>query len=103
MFLKLVERLAGKLMDQADAVVPLEQLCACASQQGNVYAIVVGIAMVQHNYRAPPGAKHAINFSDRFCRVGSVMQYAVRVDQIKTLVSKVEVLCVCRLKLTRQI
>src|SRR6267143_3930358 len=103
MFLEVVERLTGQLMDQAHSAVPLQQLRAGSTQQGNVYAIVIRIAMVQHNDRAPTRTKHSMNFSDCFCSIGRVMQNTMRIDQIKALIIKVEFLSVCCLKLAWQI
>src|SRR6266849_8339175 len=103
MFLELVERLAGKLMDQAHAAVPLEQLRAGSTQQGNVYAIVIRIAMVQHYDRAPTRTQYTMNFANGFCGIRRVVQHAVRIDQVKTFVRKVQILRIRCSKFSRKI
>src|SRR5882672_4536883 len=74
-----------------------------APQQRNVYAIVVRAAMVEHYYGASAWTQHAMNPLYRLRGLGRVMQNAVRVDQIKTLVGEVEVFSVCCLKLAGKI
>src|SRR6266550_1629244 len=103
MFPEVVERLTSERLDQAHATVPLKQLRAGSTQQGNVYAIVVRIAMVQHYDRVPIRPQYAMNFANSFCGIRRVMQYAVRIDQVKTFVRKIEILGICRLKVARKI
>src|SRR5882724_13188603 len=71
---------------------------SCAPQHGNVYAIVVRTAMVEHDYGSSSRPQHAMNFPNGLFSIGRVMQNSVRVDQIKALVGKVEAFSIRCLK-----
>src|SRR5258705_4917893 len=59
--------------------------------------------MVQHNYSASARTQHAMDFLYRFSSFRGVMQNAVRVNQIKTLVWERQVFSVGSLKCSRKV
>ena len=56
--------------------------------------------MIQHHDRAAAGFQHAMNLAHRGFNIRSVMQHAMRVDDVKRLISEVESLSIGHAKLT---
>src|ERR1700682_1284278 len=90
-------------MDQLQACIPPKQMHARAPQDSDVHSIVIRVAVIEHYNRAPPRSQHTMNLAYRAHRVGCVMQYAVRVDQIEGLVWEIQILGIGSTKLTPQI
>src|SRR6266516_1604626 len=59
--------------------------------------------MIEHNHSASAGTKHSMNFFYCLSRFRRVMQNPVGVNQIKTLIFKVEVLSISRFECSWQI
>src|SRR6267142_5541821 len=90
-------------MDQLDSRLPLQKLGPGAPQNRNIDSVVIRTAMIEHHYSAAPGTQHSMNFLDCFFSLRRVMQNAMGIDQVKTLVCEVEILSICRLKLSWKI
>src|SRR5437762_2940682 len=75
---------------------------AAASQHANVHAIVIRVAMIEHDDGASVWAQDSMNLPHSALGVGRVMQDAVGIDQIKSLVSKVELLGISGPETSRQ-
>ena len=82
-FAKAVFWFTSKQVNEFHAWFPLQQVHACAAKDGDVDPVVVGVPMVKHHDCLASGAQHAMDFTHRRCCVGCVMEYAVRVDQVK--------------------
>src|SRR6266850_1421146 len=100
MLTKRIYRFAGNSMDQFESWLPLEQPRARPPQKRNIDAVVIRIAMIEHNYRAPAGTQHSMNFPNRFGGVRRVMQNPMGINQIETLVGEVEIFRIGGLKLS---
>jgi len=53
-----------------------------SAQDLNADAIVVRVAMIKHDQRPAAGPQHAMHFTHRACRIRSVMQHAVRINDV---------------------
>src|SRR5690348_9364889 len=59
------------------------------------------MAMIKHHARQPAGSQHAMNFANRAHSVRRVVQHAIRVNNVETLVRERKVLGIAKREVAR--
>src|SRR5215203_1898343 len=90
-------------MNEFDACIPPQQLCARTAKYRDVDAVIIGISMVKHDYRFAAGAQNAVYFAYGSCGIRCVMEHAVRIDQVERVVGKIEAFSVSDTKSAGQL
>src|SRR4029079_9355349 len=65
-----------------------------AAPQDDLNPVVQRVAMIKHHFRCATAPQHAMNLADRARGIRRVMKDTVRVDHVKTLITKRQVLAV---------
>src|SRR5215208_2949601 len=78
-----VFRFTSQEIDELNARVPPQQVYAGAAKDRNINAVVVRVAMVEHDNRLAARAKNAVDFAHCCGCIRRVMKYAVRVNNVE--------------------
>src|SRR5215213_394472 len=103
MFAQALFRFARQQVNGLDPCVPFQQVYACSTQHGDVDAVVVRIAVIEHDNRLAAGPQHTMDLTNGCSDVGRVVEYTVRVDNVKRVVWEIECFGVRNLESTREV
>src|SRR5579885_1738070 len=97
-----LDRLASQAVREQHARFRFQKPRADPSQHADVDAVVVRVAVVEHDDGAASGPEHAPNLPDGGPRVRRVVQNAVRVNYVERLVGELQTLGIGHAELARQ-